>query len=167
MNQILRHKKNTALTLVFPLTDADGQPITGAGGLDTEESHDGSAFTDTANEMAEIGVTGFYAVTITAGELNYDTIVITLGTSTAGIMPLSYEIHTYEDGLETANVELAAIPDTTGTLRELMQFLFEYFRNKRTETAGTESLKKEDASTELGSRTLADDGSTFTRGEMS
>ncbi len=95
MNQILRHEKSTDLELVFPLTDADGQPITGAGGLDTEKSQDGGAFSDCTNEMVEIGTTGFYVVTITAAELNFNTVVIRLQSSTVGIMPLSYEIHTF------------------------------------------------------------------------
>ena len=69
--------------------------------------------------------------------------------------------------LTDANTELAAIPTTTGGLRAMIQFLFQYFRNARTETAGVESLKKEDGTTELGSRTLSDDSTTFTRGEMS
>jgi hypothetical protein len=67
---------------------------------------------------------------------------------------------------EAANTELATIPTTTAGWGAMIQFLFEYFRNVRTETAGVESLKKEDGTTELGSRTLADDGTTFTRGEM-
>jgi len=66
-----------------------------------------------------------------------------------------------------ANTELAAIPTTTSGWGTMVQFLFEYFRNKREEVAATETLYKEDASTPLGTRTLSDDGTTFTRGEMS
>lgn len=65
-----------------------------------------------------------------------------------------------------ANVELASIPTTTGTLRQQIQYLFTYFRNKKTITSTTETLFKEDASTPLGTATLADNGTTFTKGEM-
>jgi hypothetical protein len=167
MHLPLRHKKNTALTLVFPLADADGQPITGAAGLDSEKSQDGGAFADCTNEAAEIGVTGWYALTLTAAELNYGVISVRVQTSTSGIMPLAFMITTYTEPLDDANSELAAIPTTTGGLRSMVQFLFEYFRNKRTATADTETLYKEDASTPLGTSTLSDDGTTFTKGELS
>lgn len=62
--------------------------------------------------------------------------------------------------------ELAAIPTTTSSLRQMVQFVFQYFRNKRTVTASTETLFKEDASTSLGTSTLTDDGTTFTHGEI-
>jgi hypothetical protein len=163
----LRHKKNTALTLVFPLADSDGQPITGAAGLDSEKSQDGGSFADCTNEAAEIGVTGWYALTLTAAELNYGVISVRVQTSTSGIMPLAFMITTYTEPLDDANSELAAIPTTTGGLRSMVQFLFEYFRNKRTATADTETLYKEDASTPLGTSTLSDDGTTFTKGELS
>jgi len=69
--------------------------------------------------------------------------------------------------LGTANTELASVPTTTSSMRQMVQYLFEYFRNKKTVTATTETLLKEDASTSLGTATLSDDGTTFTKGEMS
>lgn len=65
-----------------------------------------------------------------------------------------------------ANTELASVPTTTSDLRKMIQYIFEYFRNKRTITATTETLMKEDASTTLGTSTLSDDGTTFSKGEM-
>ena len=73
-----------------------------------------------------------------------------------------------DDVLSTdATTELASIPTTTSDLRKMVQFIFEYFRNKRTVTATTETLFKEDASTSLGTSTISDDGTTFTHGELS
>jgi len=63
--------------------------------------------------------------------------------------------------------ELATVPTTTGTLRQMIQFLFQYFRNRKTVTATTETLFKEDASTSLGTATVSDDGTTFSKSEMS
>lgn len=62
--------------------------------------------------------------------------------------------------------ELTNIPTTTGTLRQKINFLFQYFRNKKTITTTTETLFKEDTSTVLGTSTISDDGTIFTKGEM-
>ncbi len=164
----IRQKKNTALTLMFPLSDADGQPITGAANLDSERSQDGGAFGDCTNEMAEQGATGWYVLTITAAELNYGVISVRAQTSTAGIMPMAFMITTFTEPLDDANTELAAIPTTTAGLRGMVQFMFELFRNKVTmnKTTGVETLYKEDASTPVGTRTHTDDGTTWTKPEM-
>lgn len=68
--------------------------------------------------------------------------------------------------LNAASTELAAIPSTTGSLRSMLQFLFAYFRNRRTVTNTAETLFKEDAATALASAVIADDGTTFTKGEL-
>lgn len=68
--------------------------------------------------------------------------------------------------LDAAGTELSSVPTTTGTLRQKIGLLFEYFRNKRTITSTTETLYKEDASTSLGTSTVTDDGTTFTKGEL-
>jgi hypothetical protein len=67
---------------------------------------------------------------------------------------------------DAAGSELSAMPTTSGTLRQKINFLFQYFRNKKTVTSTAETLLKEDASTTLGSATISDDGVTFTKGEM-
>jgi len=68
--------------------------------------------------------------------------------------------------LEIANSELSSIPTTTSSLRLMLQYVFQYLRNKKTVTSNTETMLKEDASTPLGTSALSDDGSIFTRGEM-
>lgn len=67
---------------------------------------------------------------------------------------------------DAPSAELSAVPSTTGTLRQMIQFIFSYFRNKKTITLTTETLFKEDASTSLGTATVSDDGITMTKGEM-
>lgn len=67
--------------------------------------------------------------------------------------------------LDTAGTELSAIPSTTGTLRQKINYIFQKFRNKRTITSSIETMYKEDASTSLGTNTVADDGTTVTIGE--
>ncbi len=164
----IRAKKNTALTLTFPLADADGQPITGAAVLDSERSQDGGGFADCTNEAAEIGTTGFYALTWTAAELNYGTVTVNVKTSTVGIMPLHIIITTFTEPLDDANTELAAVPASTAGLRAMIQHLFEKVRHKGTmnKDTGVETLFKDDGSTPLGIAMHSTDGTTITRGEM-
>ena len=77
-------------------------------------------------------------------------------------------VTTAVDGvLDAANTELAAIPTTIGSLREFLQFVFQYLRNRKTSTATTVSVYKEDATTALGTATISDDGTTFDHGEFS
>lgn len=68
--------------------------------------------------------------------------------------------------LDATGTELSSIPTTTGSLRQKLNFIFQYFRNKRTITNTTEKLFKEDAATQLGTSTVSDDGTTFTHGEI-
>jgi hypothetical protein len=97
-----------------------------------------------------------------------------IGTAGAGLTGLGGmsanmkdQVKAEVDGaLDTAGTELSTMPTTTGTLRQKINFLFQYFRNKKTVTATTETLLKEDASTTLGTSTISDDGTTFTKGEM-
>ena len=161
--------KNVAYTLYTPVFDAEWSDtyITSAAGLDSEKSQDGGSFADCTNELTEIDATGVYGLTITQAEMNYDTIIIKAITSTTAAKIPLFVIKTYENQLDIANTELAAAPTTTSSLRIMQQFVFQYFRNKRTETAAVETMFKEDASTPLSTSALSDDGTTFTRGEMS
>ena len=68
--------------------------------------------------------------------------------------------------LDAASTELTTVPTTTGSLRQFVQFLHAYFRNLRTVTSTTETLKREDGTTTLGTATVSDNGTTFTKGEL-
>ena len=67
-----------------------------------------------------------------------------------------------------AQVELATIPATTAPLNKMIQYIFQYLRNRRSfnKTTGVETLYKEDALTSLGTSTSTDDGITFDKGEV-
>ncbi len=69
--------------------------------------------------------------------------------------------------LSQADSELAGIPTTASSLGDKIRFVFQFLRNKFTDGAGTATMFKEDASTQLGTQTVSDDGTTFTRGEWS
>ena len=78
-------KKNTACTIVFPILDADGDPVTGATGLDSEYSIDGASFVDCASEASEIATaSGIYSLALAAGETNGDVVAIQVKTTSSG-----------------------------------------------------------------------------------
>jgi hypothetical protein len=77
--------KFTACRITFPIFDADGDLVTGATGLDSEISKDGGTFTDCTNEATEIATSsGMYFLDLTAAEMNADTVVIIVKTSSSG-----------------------------------------------------------------------------------
>lgn len=110
------------------------------------------------------------AITITGGKVDVnDKTGFSLGAAydAAKTAASATDVRTQVDGaLDAAGTELSAVPGTTGTLREKLGWLFEYFRNRKTVTATAETLYKEDAATVLGTATVSDDGTTFDKGEM-
>jgi hypothetical protein len=77
-------RKNVAFRVSFPIYDADGDTVTAAATLDSEGSIDGGAFADVTAEATEIGTSGIYTLDLTAAEMNGDTIVVRVQTSTVG-----------------------------------------------------------------------------------
>lgn len=84
---------NAATVVCFPICDADGDTVTGAATLDSEymawadgAAPTGGAMADLTNEATEIGATGIYSLTLTAGELPAASpyVYIQIKTGTAG-----------------------------------------------------------------------------------
>lgn len=62
---------NARFRIVFPILDADGDPVAGATGLDSELSQDQGTFADATNEATEIATSsGMYYLDIIATELD-------------------------------------------------------------------------------------------------
>ena len=61
--------------------------------------------------------------------------------------------------------ELSAVPNVDATLAQQIQFLYQYFRNKKTVSGTQEKMYMEDGSL-VGTATLGDDGTTFTKDTM-
>lgn len=76
-------------------------------------------------------------------------------------------INGVNQALNVANPELTTMPSTTATLRGMIQFLFQYFHNKRTVTVSTEAMYKDDSVSVLGTAAVSDDGTTVTKGKIS
>lgn len=66
-----------------------------------------------------------------------------------------------------APAELSALPTSTGTMRSFLQFLFQRFAYKRTQTVTTQAMFKADDATTLASASVSDNGTTQTSGKMS
>lgn len=77
-------RKNVAYRAYFAIFDADGDPVSGATGLDSEVSKDGAAFTDCTNEATEIGSSGVYYLDLTQSEMNADAVVVRVQTTSVG-----------------------------------------------------------------------------------
>lgn len=81
--------KNQAYRVSFPILDADGDLVTGAGSLDSELSADGGTFADATNEATEIATaSGMYYLEITAGEMNYDTVAVVVISASGKTTPI-------------------------------------------------------------------------------
>lgn len=74
---------------------------------------------------------------------------------------------TLTDLTSTAQAEATAVPSSTATLRDMIKWMFLLSRNKITQTATTQVAKANDDSTTVGTSTVSDDATTFTRGKFS
>lgn len=112
--------KNTAYRVYFPIYDADGDPVSGAAGLDSEVSKDGGTFADCTNEATEIATSsGVYYLDLTSTEMNADATVITVKTSTSGAKTTVIVLYPAETTDIPVNVTAwsgtaVATPDTAG-----------------------------------------------------
>lgn len=61
--------------------------------------------------------------------------------------------------------ELQTLPDMGSTLQEKLAFIFQYLAGKRTATSVLETIVRTDNSI-LGTATLSDDGTTFTKNKV-
>ncbi|MEA3346965.1 MAG: hypothetical protein U9Q21_02610 [Candidatus Auribacterota bacterium] len=77
-----RPLKKVAFRVKFPILDNTGALVSGATGLDSEISKDDAAFADCSNEATEIGSTGMYYLDLTDTEMNADSVIIIVKTTT-------------------------------------------------------------------------------------
>jgi len=112
-------KKATAVTIIFPILDADGDPVPDAAGLDSSYSLDGAQFVACTNEAVNIlnpapaiTNTGLYSLTLVAGETNGDSVAIQVKTSTSGAKTTMMVFYT---SAQTDNETKAVIDDIPTT----------------------------------------------------
>ena len=122
-----------------------------------------TAVTTTTN-LTNAPTAGDFTATMKTS-LNAATPTVTLSGDLSATMKTSVQTAVAAE-LDAAGTELSAVPSTTGTLRQKLNYLFQYMRNKRTTTASTETMYKEDSTTSLGTSTVSDDGTTATHGKV-
>jgi tetrahydromethanopterin S-methyltransferase subunit F len=106
-------KKNVACKIVFPILDADGDPVSSAAGLDSEYSLDGGSFTDCASEATEIGTSGIYYLNLAEGETNGDVVCIQVKTSTSGAKTSVLVFYTSAQTLDEIDTNVDGIKTKT------------------------------------------------------
>ena len=109
-------KKGAAARIVFPILDADGDPVSGAADLDSEVSIDGGAFADCTNEAVEIGTSGIYYLDLTADETNGDVICVQVKTTTSGAKTTVLVFYTAGQTLDDMQSDITAIKNKTDKL---------------------------------------------------
>ena len=108
-------KKNTAVRIVFPILDADGDPVTGAAGdtPDSEYSLDGAGFGDCSNEISEIATSsGIYYLDLLAAETNGDVVCIQIKTATGTTKTTVLVFYTAAQTLDELDVDRYSIGGT-------------------------------------------------------
>ena len=104
--------KGQAYRVYFPILDADGDLVSGATGLDSEISKDGGTFTDVTAEATEIATSsGMYYLDLTAAEMNADTTILIVKTTTSGAKTTPMVLYPAEPTDIIVNVK--AISDDT------------------------------------------------------
>ena len=154
--------KNVAFRLTAPILDADGDPVTSMGTLTCETTGDGSVIA-TPPTPAQIGSTGFVTIDLTAAKMNYDTVTVSIHSSTTGAKDTMLVIHPMKIP------DLAAVPAYGAggmSLMDALGWLVALSRNKITQTSGTTTLFKDDGSTTTATATITDNGTTLTRAEF-
>jgi hypothetical protein len=110
----LTAKRATALRVIFPILDADGDLVTGATGLDSEVSKDQGTFADCTNEAVEIATaSGIYYLDLTLTEMTADCSVVQVKTSSLGakttvLILYTNGVHVATDGLDSNAITDAA-----------------------------------------------------------
>jgi len=108
--------KNAAQRIVFPILDADGDPVSGAADLDSERSLDGGAFADCAAEATEIGSSGIYYLDLAVGETDGDVVCIQVKTSTSGAKTTVLVFYTAAQTLDETDAVVDSILADTAAI---------------------------------------------------
>jgi hypothetical protein len=91
-------KKNVAFRAYFGIFKSDGTLITGATGLDSEVIKDGGTPTDAGDEAHEIGTSGVYYIDLTNTEMNADSVVLLVKSTSTGAVPVVLPMYPQETG---------------------------------------------------------------------
>lgn len=146
--------------------------------LDTITGADGATLATTQNAITwgavTISVTGATDNITLAGSGTGDALAFTRsGSGTLMDTAWQTDVETTINGqvLDVMNTdtfaELTSIPAASATLTQMIRLLYSAYRNKTTQTSTTYTLRNDADSGNIGTSTVSDDGTTFTKGEIS
>ncbi len=164
----IRAPKNVAYVLVTPVYDGEWSDayVSGAAGLDSEDSDNKGNFTDMDNELTEIQATGVYSLDITQAEMNVDLKAIKMTSSTTGANIPLFVIHTFTP---TEDITLAEVaqgqPSATPSLRNALMLLYMALRNDLVESSSLMEITN-DAGTVIAKATMSDAAGDFTKAKL-
>lgn len=107
-------RKNVAFRAHFDLRLNTGALNSGAAGLDSEVSKDDGTFTDCTNEATEVATSsGHYYLDLTSTEMNADSVVVQIKSSTTNAVTRTIILHPQETG--DIKVDVTSFGGTAGT----------------------------------------------------
>lgn len=150
--------------------DADGTLLNAGGDALTESASTGGRFTFSlaetrsgnyrVNVLTSGGLTPYYGFLLAGQDLVRDVLP-----EYATAAQVNAEVL---DALTTDTfAELAAVPAATSSIKDKITWVFQWVRNKSTQTATQRKLYADDTTTVISTETVSDDGTTFTKGEAS
>jgi len=123
--------------------------------------------TPTVSGVPEVDITHINgSVASGSGTPDVNVASISSGVDLTASMKSSINIEVLDVLATDVFAELGSVPAASSSLKDKIAFLFMLARNKITQTSTTQLLKADDGSTTVGTATVSDDGTTFTKGEM-
>jgi hypothetical protein len=138
-------------------------------GSDTEVTGNTFSITERTNDK------GTYRVSITRSAVESGTRKITLFNGTTPVAT-GLRVFAGVDGevgrsvnpfLDETFAELSAPPAATSSLKDKITWVFQWLKNKSTQSATQRNLYADDGTTVISTETVSDDGTTYTKGEQS
>ncbi len=123
--------KNQAYRVSFPIYDNDGDLVAGAAGLDSEVSKDAGTYADCTNEATEIAPSsGTYYLDLTATEMDANTVVILVKTSTTNAKTTPIFLYPEDKGLVVRSAVNDASATTTGFVTDLTEATDDHYNGR-------------------------------------
>lgn len=152
--------KGQAFTLTYA-NSTSGMNSGAADPLSITIYKDGGSGNASTNSSTLLGL-GNRTLVLTSAEMDADVVIVHFEYSSASTGGAEGSVIIY-----TTVSELAAAPTLNSSIADKITAIFQYLFFKRTVTATVETLYKNDDSTTIATNTLADNGTTFTKGKLS
>lgn len=147
--------------------DCTGFPIATFGIENRTMGDIGPTAANTIRDAILSDSTPFNGADIATINTNVAAILVDTGTTIPAALVTTADVNTQVvDVLRTDTItELSSVPTANPGIHTMIQWIYQNLRNKETVTATTHTIFN-DAGTSIATSTIADDGTTFTRGEQ-